>query len=239
LVPAFEQFDIGIKVDAVSSAVSGKDIVDRLYEPATDPISLLLPKRDASLKIVTSSLQTLGWLHCAIDANTFLEEHDSFWIESEFGLSIDRGRRPWLAVYLAVLAVGILYSETAEMPSMIDLPQLCFPPDDTVGVAAHAARIWYEAALKEIERCGCSGTLSLPVVQALSVLTLCHSNFGEHQREWLLTGFATNMARCLNMHKLGTEATISSEILRQQEWSTPRQRENGRRLWWSCVIRDW
>lgn len=239
LIPSLEQFDIGIKSDSNALAITEKEIANRLYEPATDPIFLLLPSRDASTKLVHFSLQTLGWLHCAVDADDFLNEHDDFWERTQLGVGIDPESRPWLTIYLALLAVGILYFDPGDVPDIAHLPQLGLAISDPVDLAVHTSRIWYEAALKEIEKHGCSGTPSLLVVQALSVLTLCHSNFGEHQREWLFTGFATNMARCLDMHKLGSEIACSADIRRRQEWSTSSQRELGRRLWWACVIRDW
>lgn len=241
IVPAFEQFDLGLKHDEnpTTTDMSEKDTIDCLYDPSTDPILLLLPSREASDQFVRFTLQTLGWLHCAVDISLFLKEHDVFWDKIQLGVGIDRGDRPWLAVYLALLAVGILYCSTEDLPTVAHLPQLGQPSDDLVQVTVHTSRLWYEASLKEIERHGFSGTASLPVVQALAILTLCHSNFGEHQREWLFTGFATNMARCLDMHKLGSETACSKELCSRHEWSTPAQRELGRRLWWTCVIRDW
>lgn len=236
LVPAFEQFDVGLRIGSARQTVSERDIADRLYEPATDPMSLLLPEQDTSLRLVTFSLQTLGWLHCAMDSEKFLTEHAEFWQDAQFSVAPSRERRPWLALYFAVLAVGILYLDPEECPDIVDLPSLCVPLDPTTNVAVHTSRIWYETALKEIER---SSTPALPVVQALSVLTLCHSNFGEHTREFLLTAYAASMARCLDMHKLGSEAAVSTEIRRRVEWSSVAEREVGRRLWWSCVIRDW
>ncbi|KAH8710148.1 hypothetical protein GQ44DRAFT_776729 [Phaeosphaeriaceae sp. PMI808] len=226
-------------VPTVAHAASAIDIADRLYEPTTDPISVLLPRQNASFQIVEFSLKTLGWLHCAVDSDKFLEEHDQFWQSVQFGVRLERERRPWLTLYLSLLAVGILYLDPDDFPDIADLPQICLPLDSSVNIAVNASRIWYETALKEVERFGFSGVPSLPVVQALSVLTLCHINFGESQREWLFTAFATNVARCLDMHKLGTEATVSYEMRQRQEWLTPSQRELGRRLWWSCVIRDW
>lgn len=239
LVPAFEQFDLSIRTENLALSITEKDIADRLYEPATDPIFLLLPTREASHRIVTFSLQTLGWLHCAVNADGFLGEHEVFWQLTQVGAALERGQRPWLILYLAVLAVGILYMEPVNMPPFEQLPQLTVLPKTPIEVSVHISRIWYEAALKEIERYGFAGTPSFPVVQALSVLTLCHSNFGEHQREWLFTGFATNMAICLDMHKLGSELAFSKELAQRPEWASPLSRELGRRLWWGCVIRDW
>ncbi|EOA85090.1 uncharacterized protein SETTUDRAFT_137453 [Exserohilum turcica Et28A] len=216
-----------------------KAILDGLYEPAADPLFLLLPSQDASLGLVTFSLQKLGWLHCAINADVFVKEHEDFWHNAQLGASITREQRPWISVYFSVLAVGILYSDPDDIPTADHLPQLGVTLADPVAVAVHTSHLWYEAALKELERHGFTAAPSLHVVQALSVLSLCHSNFGEHQREWLITGFGTNMARFLDMHKLGNEANCSKAICQRSEWSSPVQREMGRRLWWACVIRDW
>ncbi|KAF2845602.1 hypothetical protein T440DRAFT_472514 [Plenodomus tracheiphilus IPT5] len=237
LVPAFERFDLDIIPDAL--AVTEKEIADQLYEPVTDPIFLLLPTREASHQIVTFSLRTLGWLHCAVNADAFLAEHREFWELIQIGAGLAGERRPWLILYLSLLAVGVLYIEPLDLPPFEQLPQLALVPDSPIDVAVHVSRLWYESALKEIERHGFAGTPSFPVVQALAVLTLCHSNFGEHQREWLFTGFATNMARCLDMHKLGREVAFPKDLAQKPEWASPLSRELGRKLWWACVIRDW
>ena len=239
IVPAFEQFDLGIENDSASLENVEKDIADRLYEPVADPIFLLLPNKDTSTKLSNFSLQTLGWLHCAVNANEFLQEQEQFWERVQRGQGLEQRERPWLSLYLAVLAAGILYMDLESVAAMDDLPQFGGPLIEPAQIAYHTSRLWYEAAIKEIERSGCSGATSLWIVQSLSVLTLCHSNFGEHQREWLLTGFAINMARSLDMHKLGSEAGTPSDKRHRIEWSTFTRRELGRRLWWSCVIRDW
>lgn len=237
LVPAFEQFDIGIHPSPLP--VTEKEITDRLYSPASDPIFLLLPAKHVSLDIIVYSLETLGWLHCAVDANTFLAEHEDFWRDAELGVHFGPSYRPWFALYLALLAVGILYLNPDDVPDAASLPQLGTIPSDALHCAVHTSRMWYEASLKEVERYGLSGQASLPIVQTLSILTLCHSNFGEHQREWILTGLATNMARCLDMHKLGSEVAFSDQLSQRAEWDTPEKRELGRRIWWTSVIRDW
>ncbi|KAG9190188.1 hypothetical protein G6011_08276 [Alternaria panax] len=147
LVPAFEQFDIGITTSAAREG-GEKDLIDSLYEPVAVPIYLLLPSKDAI----------------------------------QLGTGVNRERRPWLVVYLAVLAVEVLYSGPEEIPDATQLPQLEMLMANPVAIAVHTSCLWYEAALKELKRYGFAGSPSLPVVQALSVLTLCHSNFGEHQR---------------------------------------------------------
>jgi hypothetical protein len=242
LVPALEQFDLHVSHDSDPVTMSEKDMADQLYEPSTDPVFLLLPSKEISEQLVTYSLQTLGWLHGAVNAPEFLIEHDEFWIKIHTGVAVEIKDRPWLALYFALLATGLLYLDPEDVPAISDLPQLNlyqYHQQDEMRYAVHTSRLWYEVALKEVERYGCSGTASLRLVQALSVLTLCHSNFGEPQREWLFTGWAASIARCLDMHRLGSEVAYSKAIAERPEWSTMEKRELGRRVWWTYVIRDW
>lgn len=242
LVPALEQFDLQVSHDSDPVAMSEKDMADRLYEPSTDPIFLLLPSRDISEQLVTFSLRTLGWLHGAVHAPEFIAEHEAFWNGIHSGVAFDIKDRPWLALYFALLATGLLYLDPEEVPAISDLPQLNlhqYQQHDEMRYAVHTSRLWYEVALKEVERYGCSGAPSLRIVQALSVMTLCHSNFGEPQREWLFTGWAASMARCLDMHRLGSEVAHAQSVAVRPEWATFEKRELGRRVWWTYVIRDW
>ncbi|THY16332.1 hypothetical protein D6D00_08933 [Aureobasidium pullulans] len=242
LVPALEQFDLQVSHDSDPVALSEKDMADRLYEPSTDPVFLLLPSTEMSEQLVTYSLRTLGWLHGAVHAPEFVAEHEEFWNQIHNGVPLDAKDRPWLALYFALLATGLLYLDPEEVPAISDLPQLNlhqYQQHDEMRYAVHTSRLWYEVALKEVERYGCSGSPSLRIVQALSVLTLCHSNFGEPQREWLFTGWAASIARCLDMHRLGSEVAHARHLSNRPEWSTFERRELGRRVWWTYVIRDW
>ncbi|KAH0170452.1 hypothetical protein KCU67_g2635, partial [Aureobasidium melanogenum] len=242
LVPALEQFDLQVSHDSDPITMSEKDMADRLYEPSTDPVFLLLPSREISEQLVTFSLRTLGWLHGAVNAPEFVTEHEEFWNKIHSGVALDAKDRPWLALYFALLATGLLYLDPEEVPAISDLPQLNlhqYQQHDELRYAVHTSRLWYEVALKEVERYGCSGSPSLRIVQALSVLTLCHSNYGEPQREWLFTGWAASIARCLDMHRLGSEVAHSRNVSVRPEWSSFEKRELGRRVWWTYVIRDW
>jgi len=60
LVPALEQFDLQVSHDSDPVAMSEKDMADRLYEPSTDPIFLLLPSRDISERL--DVFPTNSWL---------------------------------------------------------------------------------------------------------------------------------------------------------------------------------
>lgn len=241
LVPALEQFDLNIQSETNHTDKMKARVVRQLWDPVNDPLYMLLPSRRASTCIVTYSLQTLGWIHCAVRADQFLGEHEKFWDSIESGHTVEAGSRPWIALYFSLLAVGLLYMQPDHIPHAAELPHSMIPgsnnnTDNSTGVA----RMWYEAALKELERSGFLKQASLTSIQALVVLTLCNSNFGEHQQELLLMGLAINMARCLNMHRLGSEATYSRETFSSTpEWSTVAERELGRRLWWTLVVCDW
>ena len=100
-------------------------------------------------------------------------------------------------------------------------------------------RLWYEAALRELETAGVLKRPSVEAIQTIAVLTLSNSNFGEHQQEFMLMGLAVNMARLLNFHRLGTEGLHATQLNSIPVFATAAQREQCRRLWWTLVICDW
>lgn len=101
------------------------------------------------------------------------------------------------------------------------------------------ARMWYEAAIRELEASSPLTQPSIQSVQTVAILTLAHSHFGQMEQEYLLLGMAINTARCLEMHLLGSEAQFSKRLALKEIWSTPENRQLGRRLWWTLVICDW
>jgi hypothetical protein len=98
-----------------------KDTIDQLYEPLADPVYLVLPSKEISRQLVTYLLQTLGWLYGAVNASEFLTEHEEFWNNVQNDVAIDVKDRPWLAVYFALLATGLLYLDLKEAPAILDL----------------------------------------------------------------------------------------------------------------------
>lgn len=240
LVPTLERFDLGIPEDHSSTQKQERDSLRQLWEPSTDPTYMLLPSRMASRAIIVYSLQILGWIHCAVRADVFLQEHEEFWNGLELGNTIDPEKRPWLSLYFSLLAVGLMYMEPKSVPDSSSLPHTTISGDTSdVTRTISISRSWYEAAFRGIENAISRGVASLPLIQSLVVLTLCNSNFGEQQREWLLSGVAINMARCLKMDKLGDEDEWVPKSHRTPCWSTAANREMGRRLWWTLVVCDW
>lgn len=122
-----------------------------------------------------------------------------------------------------------------QRPPLQQLTHLQNENESTLPVA----RTWYEAALDELDASRPLAHPNLRTVQTVAVLTLCHSHFGQTEREYLLVGMAVNTARCLNMHLLGSEPNFPPHLRRLPEWSAVEDRQMGRRLWWTLVVCDW
>jgi hypothetical protein len=235
LGPALEQFDLDVKYDTNSSPA-----LRQLWAPADDPLYMLLPTRDASNTLVKFALTAFGWMHCAVRADEFLKQHDEFWSNLEAGHPVVEEQRPWLALWLSLLAVGLMYIDVENVPARPELPNdIISDPPDTLTYAIDISRMWYEASLQELHRIGFLRTPRIESIQTILVLTLCTSNNGDHQQEWVMLGACINMARAMDMHRLGTENSLDVSLIARSEWATPAGRELGRRLWWNIVIIDW
>ena len=126
------------------------------------------------------------------------------------------------------------------MPDRSELPNdIISDPVDTLAHAIDVSRMWYEASLQELHRIGFLRTPRIESIQTILILTLCTSNNGDHQQEWVMLGACVNMARAIEMHRLGTEHSFEPSLVTRPEWATPADRELGRRLWWNIVICDW
>ena len=194
LGPALEQFDLYVKYNPTSNPA-----LKQLWAPADDSLYLLLPTKAASTKLVTFALSTFGWMHRAVRVDHFLQQHDDFWSHLEDGQPVIEEQRPWLALWLSLLSVG----------------------------------------LQELHNIGFLRTPRVESIQTILVLTLCTSNNGDHQQEWVMLGACINMTRAMDMHRLGSEESFDNTVASRVVWATPGGRELGRRLWWNIVICDW
>ncbi|KAH8891227.1 hypothetical protein GQ53DRAFT_841622 [Thozetella sp. PMI_491] len=201
-------------------------------EDLSSTLGLLPPWPDGRL-LVQFSLQTLGWIHCALDATSFIRESEAFEASLESGQWEVLQNHAWLAVYLSVLAVGLIFAEGTALFSQLS-PQFLARSD-----LAELPQSWYRAVLRQLELCDFIGRPGLHTVQAIAVLNLCSRHLGERKREVTLTGVAINIARSLKMHLLGSEDSCPARVEQIPLWSTLPARELGRRLWWSLVICDW
>ncbi|CAH0033311.1 unnamed protein product [Clonostachys rhizophaga] len=197
------------------------------------PILSLIPRGEDCRILVRFSLETLGWIHCALDASAFSIEAEAFVASLEQGQCEGLRNHAWLAIFLGVLAVGLIFMEGTDLVAQLsdsftrrhDLAML--------------PRLWYTAVLRQLEFCDFIGRPGIHTVQAIAVLNLCSRHLGERQREITLTGIAISTARSLKMHLLGNELSCPERVRQMPEWQSKADRELGRRLWWSLVICDW
>ncbi|KAL3464901.1 hypothetical protein BJX64DRAFT_275565 [Aspergillus heterothallicus] len=210
--------------------------VYHLYRPVQQLVLMLLPDRRASEALVRFALSQLSWLHCGVRTVQFWEEHQLFWEMMERGDLDLLKDHSWMALYLGLLAAASLYISADQRPP---LPQLLSTGADNTDPGVAMARIWSEAAMDELDASRPLAHPSLRTVQTFAILTLCHGNFGQMDREYLLLGTAIHTARCLNMHLLANEASCPPHLRQRPEWRTTEDRQLGRRLWWTLVVCDW
>lgn len=73
-----------------------------------EELLMLLPIRKSSEKIVRFSLEALGWIHCALNAPDFLDQHEMFW-DTLYPQHLDSLEdHSWMALYLSVLCVSCI-----------------------------------------------------------------------------------------------------------------------------------
>ncbi|KAL2857315.1 hypothetical protein BJY01DRAFT_242387 [Aspergillus pseudoustus] len=193
-----------------------------------------LPNQSASTYILRYSLETLGWVHCAVRADQFMEEHQAFQESRATRNGTMHADHGWMAVYLSLLVVGLFFMGPTEV-MLLDLEDILVS-SDTQELCEH----WYKCVFSQLELSNAMAMPRLSTVQVAAILTLCNSHFGETFRESNMASVAINTARALNMHWLGTESSYCKEYFDSMaEWKTREDRDLGRRLWWSLTISDW
>lgn len=101
IIASFENLHMGTSDERPSP----KPIVGQ--GPFGDIILSLLPIRKSSEKIVKFSLDMLGWVHCALNAPKFMEQHDSFWDALNVNRRDILSNHSWMAIYFSVLSVSV------------------------------------------------------------------------------------------------------------------------------------
>ncbi|KAL4810487.1 hypothetical protein BDV18DRAFT_156847 [Aspergillus unguis] len=192
-----------------------------------------IPDGVTSSYIVRFSLETLGWIHCAVRADQVMQEHAVFVECLANGDMTVLENHGWMAIYFSLLTVGLLFMER-EQASALPLNGI----NDGFAIQG-VCETWYHCAFRQLDLANAIGTPQLQTIQAAAILTLCNSHFGQVFRETNLTSIAINSARALNMHRLGSESSYPNYIESMPEWTTREDREMGRRLWWTITICDW
>lgn len=222
-----------------------------------------LPSRRTSTAIIHFVLEQLSWLHCALLASEFVIEHEKFWDAMEANQGHHETIENFTTIYYATLSVsfrravnfdteltggglikvGLFYIDTHH-DAVLNFTFYGQPDSQSVIPTsgedlANLSHYWYWAALQDLDDNDFMGRPTLSTIQAIAILTMVNSSFGQNSREWMLMSVAVNMARMLHMHRLGSEQTLSPSIAKLPQWRTVEKRNLGRRLWWTLVICDW
>lgn len=104
LQSAFEDINLGIR--AHSGTPNESFLSPR---PQLSQQMWLLPSQNTSLKIVRFALNELGWIHCALRASVFWQEHETFWTSLQVYNFDALTQHSWMATYFAVLAVSVCF----------------------------------------------------------------------------------------------------------------------------------
>ena len=96
----------GIKPDSMKKPTPASGIVGVVDQKYYKTLSIL-PTESSSRSIVRFSLSALGWIHCAVRSDIFIQEHDAFWSALDKGDFSVLGNHCWLAVYFSVLTVSL------------------------------------------------------------------------------------------------------------------------------------
>lgn len=76
-------------------------------------------------------------------------------------------------------------------------------------------------------------------MQAICVLLQVAHHYDQSDTICVLVATAIRIAQCLNMHRLGADATPAPDEWTSEEAALAMQREVKKRVWWFLVRQDW
>lgn len=117
---SLEQLNLGLDDGGLASGLR-TEMLEPLLQLAAEP---RLPSRATSTQIVNFALNHLGWIHCAVRADVFLSEHESFWDSLEAGQAIVPAQRSFTAIYCATLCVCHDLEKISNIQAAKNLPRL-------------------------------------------------------------------------------------------------------------------
>ncbi|KAK5027878.1 hypothetical protein LTS07_006754 [Exophiala sideris] len=201
------------------------------YDTSEDYPNLLpLQQEDA---ILAFQKDEVAWMHNVLHVPTFIAE----WTERR---KQPRDRCTALdALYLSLMATGLYYmssdqheqigiragyrlSEKLYHQAVMVLDLVDFMSEHCSKVQAWSARICVKADQLVYS------------LQAICVFLPCAYGFGEHKRALVLLSAATNIAQCMQLHRLDSSSALSGSTATDQVL----QLEIKRRIWCFLVIQD-
>ncbi|GAA5853284.1 hypothetical protein JCM9279_003345 [Rhodotorula babjevae] len=214
-------------------AALGPSAASAASAPSPSPASVLPPPPTAAA-ILQYSLERVGWQHGAVHAGQFLAECAEF--DSWGPLRADKVNQAWLALYLAVLCVGVKHMNA-------DDARACGLTPDDVRVLP---KLWFDASVDALHRGQFLAKHSVFAVQTIVILVISCQDVGGSDLIATLLACGIRIAQHLGISRLGAD----------DEWDRKRraagvdpasdegvkglvQREVRKRLWWALATEDW
>ncbi|KAH8650606.1 hypothetical protein BGZ60DRAFT_569492 [Tricladium varicosporioides] len=156
----------------------------------------------------------LIWMHNTVHWPAFQTECRAFWRDGVVE------ERAWLAVYYALLCVGLNHMSVAHQQSIgIELGE-CL----TRRLYHRAVAALYDADFMSVH--------SIRSIQAICIVSLCAHNFDGSNLLAVLFSCAIRIAQALNIHRLGLDSPGLTSIEKSQ-------REVQKSIWLFLTIQDW
>ncbi|GAA5905433.1 hypothetical protein JCM8208_004277 [Rhodotorula glutinis] len=202
--------------------------------PASQAQASVLPPSPTAGAILEYSLGRVGWQHGAVHAGQFLAECAEF--DSWGPLRADKVNQAWLALYLAVLCVGVKHMDAADA-------RACGLTRDDVRVLP---KLWFDASVDALHRGQFLAKHSVFSVQTIVILVISCQDVGGSDLIATLLACGIRIAQHLGLSRLGPDDEWERE--RRRAGVEPEsdegvkglvQREVGKRLWYALATEDW
>ncbi|GAA5936355.1 hypothetical protein JCM3775_006477, partial [Rhodotorula graminis] len=192
------------------------------------------PPSPTAAAILQYSLERVGWQHGAVHAGQFLAECAEF--DSWGAHRADKVNQAWLALYFAVLCVGVKHMAP-------DDARACGLTADDVRVLP---KLWFDASVDALHRGQFLAQHSVFAVQTIVILVISCQDVGGSDLIATLLACGIRIAQHLHLSRFGPD----------DEWDRKRraagvdpksdegvkglvQREVGKRLWYALATEDW
>ncbi|KAI5480534.1 C6 transcription factor [Pseudohyphozyma bogoriensis] len=194
------------------------------------------PDQAQSEAIVRFSLERVGWQHGAVHRGSFEAECAEFFSWGERRESLVN--QAWLALYSAVLCVGVKHMAAS------DLNELGLLSDDPSRLPKH----YFDASVNALYKSDFLAKHSVFAVQAILILVMAWT-WGADKRSDLIATLLScgiRIAQHLNIHRFSSDADW--EARRRRNGVDPRSpdaikalidREVRKRLWCALATEDW
>ncbi|PVH68387.1 hypothetical protein DL98DRAFT_522795 [Cadophora sp. DSE1049] len=194
--------------------------IARVQQPRTvsQHSHITWPSKECSDSILDHAALWTNWMHFAVYAPHFRQEHDLFWSRFSITSLLENEDPLWLAVYFSILAATLLFMNEQDL-------QRC---GASLSSRTTLLRNWYDSALHFLDVADFLRRNNIAVIRVAAILGVVAVNVGDSVRQEKLWACAIRTGQQLN---LGWDQMNAGETVVEQE--------TRRRLWWELVICDW